>query len=433
VIIGGDWLVTSAGEPIRGGAIVSQGSRVHAVGTYAELTAADPSLPAEYFRDCVLTPGLVNAHTHLALTVLKDLAPPAPLPQWLRGVTRAILRLSDDDIAASTSLGALECLMCGVTVVGDIAYGPEALAAAADAGLGGVFYWEVLGLDAGDLSGELAEREFPTESGACTAGRTRCGISPHTPYTSGPRLLRAAHAVAVKHGVSFAVHVAESAAERELLASGAGPFADTARRLAPDFKPPRKSPVAYLESLGVLDAAVAVHCVDVDAADIALLKRRARGVVLCPRSNAYLHNGEPPVTALYRTGISLGVGTDSAASNADLDLLAEAREVRRIGRTVTSRRLMRMLTCDGAKALGVDDEFGSLEPGKQADVAIFRTGPTPDPETAVLLHGGRDVLEALLAAGVWRVREGRPCFPVGTVERAAERARETARRAIEEG
>jgi 5-methylthioadenosine/S-adenosylhomocysteine deaminase len=431
MIVGGDWLVTAAGDPIRGGAVLTQGARIHAVGTFAELTAAHPATHAEYYRGCVLTPGLVNAHTHLSLTVLKDLAPSAPLPQWLRDVTKAIVRMGQDEFAASASLGALECLLCGVTVVGDIVYGPEALAASADAGLAGVFCWEVLGLDADDLPAELAEREFPADPGACTSGRTRCGVSPHTPYTSGPRLLRAIHEIAETHHTAYVVHVAESPAERELLRAGTGPFADTARRLAPDLVPPRTSPVAYLDSLGVLDGAVAVHCVDVDRADIALLKRHARAVVVCPRSNAYLHNGEPPVPALYRSGITLAIGTDSAASNTDLDLLSEARAVRAIGPAITSRRLLRMITADGAKALGVDDDFGTLEPGKQADFAVFRTGATADPESDVLRHGGRDTLEALCTAGVWRVREGRPCFPVGSIERAGARARAVAQQAMQ--
>jgi cytosine/adenosine deaminase-related metal-dependent hydrolase len=430
MIVGGDWLLTAAGEPIRGGAVLTQGARIQAVGTFAGLTSAHPSVGAEYYRGCVLTPGLVNAHTHLSLTVLKDLAPSAPLPEWLGGVTKAVLRMGHDDFAASASLGALECLLSGVTVVGDVTYGPEALAASADAGLGGVFCWEVLGLDADDLPRELAEREFPAHTGACTSGRTRCGVSPHTPYTSGPRLLRATHAIAQRRHGAYVVHVAESAAERELLEAGTGPFADTARRLAPDFAVPRTSPVAYLDSLGVLDGAIAVHCVDVDAADIALLKRSVRGVVVCPRSNAYLHNGEPPISALHRAGITLAIGTDSAASNTDLDLLSEARAARAIGRTLTSRGILRMLTADGAKTLGIDDAFGTLEPGKQADLAVFRTEATRDPETAVLRHGGRDALEALCAAGIWRVREGRPCFPVGPIERAGARARAVAERGM---
>ena len=136
-------------------------------------------------------------------------------------------------------------------------------------------------------------------------------------------------------------------------------------------------------------------------------------------------------SALSRAGVTLGIGTDSAASNTDLDLLSEARAVREIGKTVTARRLLRMLMSDGAKALGLDDDFGTLEHGKQADIAVFRTGPTAEPERDLVRHGGRDTLEAVCAAGIWRVREGRPCFPVGPIERAGARARAVAEQAMD--
>lgn len=430
MIIGADWLLTGAGDPIRDGAVLTRGSRVEAAGSFAALVVDNPGEATEFFNDCVLMPGLVNAHTHLSLSVLKGLLAPEAMAPWLRKVTRAVHALGDDDFAASASLGALECLQCGVTSVGDIAYGPEALAAAADAGVGGVFYWEVLGLEAGDLSGELADREFPTEVGMCNAGRTRCGVSPHAPYSSGPELLRAVHTVARRHKVGFAVHVAESEAERDLMLYGEGPFADAARRLAPDFTPPRSSSVAYLSSLGVLDDALAIHCVHLQPGDIPLLKSKTRGVVLCPRSNAYLRNGKPPVSELYAANVKLALGTDSTASNSDLDIMEEARALRTLASTITARRLIRMVTRDAARALGLHDEIGTLEPGKQADVALFRIGPVTDPEAAVVRSAGRDALEAVMTAGVWRVREGRPSFPTAAIERAAARARAKAEAAV---
>lgn len=423
MIVGGDWLVTAEGAPIRGGAVVTHGGRITEVGTYAALTSVHRGVPAEYFRGCVLTPGLVNAHTHLSLTVLGGLVASAPLPEWLGTVTKAVRAMTADDFAASTALGALECLACGVTTVGDIAYGPEALATAADAGLAGTFFWEVLGITADGLARDLAEREFPSERASCTSERTRCGISPHSPYTSGPGLLRAASAAAHAKGAPFAIHLAESPAERQLLERGRGPFLATAHRLAPDFHLPRLSPVAYAHSLGVLKGALAIHCVDTDAADIATLKADGATVALCPRSNAYLHNGAPPVAALSDAGVNLAVGTDSAASNGDLDLLEEAREVRRLGVTVTSRRLVRMITSDAAAALGLGSSMGTLAVGKQADIAVFRLGQTEDPETALLLHGGRRTLQAVCSGGVWRIRDGRACLPTSAAERAGARVR----------
>ncbi|MDO8964607.1 MAG: amidohydrolase family protein [Coriobacteriia bacterium] len=431
MIVGADWLITGVGAPTRRGGVYCHASQVVEVGTFDDLVAAHPAQPAEYFADCIITPGLVNAHTHLSLTVLQGLTPRGEFAPWLGTVTRAVLAMGHDDFAASASLGAIESLQCGVTAVGDIVYGPEALAATADAGVAGAFFWEVLGIDAADLSGELADSEFPTGRGSCTTGRTRCGISPHAPYSSGPQLLQATHTIAAAHGVGYAVHVAESLAESELTRHGAGPFAPIARRLAPDFTTPRRSPVAYLDSLGVLDDALAIHCVQVDADDIRLLKQKTRGVALCPRSNEYLGNGHPPVSELYAAGVTIALGTDSAASNADLDLMNEVRAIRRLGPAITSRRLLRMVTTDGARALGLGDTLGSLEPGKQADVAVFRIAATADPETAVVKKAGRDTLAAVITAGSWRVRDSRPCFPTGAADRAGARAREVAQRAID--
>jgi len=129
--------------------------------------------------------------------------------------------------------------------------------------------------------------------------------------------------------------------------------------------------------------------------------------------------------------VALALGTDSAASNADLDILAEARAVAGIAPRMTARRLMRMVTIEGAKALGMDDEFGSLTAGKQADLAVFRVGATREPEEAIIRAGGRETIEAVMSGGTWRMRECRHVFPTQSAQRAADRARTVAQRAIE--
>lgn len=431
MIVAGDWLLPGDGQPLQGGAVLLRGPRIQEVAPYEALVAAHPGEPVDVHAGCVITPGLVNAHTHLSLTVLRDLAPPGDLATWLRSVAKGISAMRDDEFAASATLGALESLEAGVTVVGDIAYGPEAPAACGDAGLAGTYYWEVLGIEAADLSRELARREFPSGPGQCTSGRTRRGLTPHAPYTAGPELLRAVHSEARRLEAGFAVHVAESLAERQLLAGGAGPFQETAARFARGFTPPRTSSVAYLDALGVLEGALAIHCVHLGEGDAALLGAKARAVVLCPRSNAVLGNGRPPVSALAAAGVALALGTDSAASNADLDILAEARALAAIAPQMTARRLMRMMTIEGAAALGLDDELGSLEAGKQADLAVFRVGETREPEEAVIRAGGRETLKAVMSGGAWRMRECRHVFPTQAAERAADRARSVAQRAID--
>jgi cytosine/adenosine deaminase-related metal-dependent hydrolase len=430
MILTADWVLPVVGRPLARGAVLTRGPRIEKVGPLEEIEAAAPLEAVERFDGCVLMPGLVNAHTHLSLSVLGGLVPSMPMRPFLKQVTKAILAMSDDDFASSAALGALQSLRCGVTCVGDIAYGPESLAASADVGLAGVFFWEVLGIEAADLSSELAEREFPAEVGSCSTGRARCGISPHTPYTSGPELLKAEWNVSQRHHVAFSLHVAESPAERDLMLGGTGPLAETASRLADGFRCPHVGSVEYLETLGVLQDAVAVHCTNLEPGDTRRLKKNARGVVLCPRSNEYLHNGAPPVGELSSAGIYLALGTDSAASNVDLDLWEEARAVRALDRSLTSRRILAMLTHDGALTLGLDHLCGSLAPGLQADIAVIRTGETSDPETAVITTGGRATVEAVMSAGLWRVRDGRSALPSMALERAAAGSRAVAERAL---
>lgn len=427
MIVAADWVLPVEAPPIRRGAVLVRGRRIALVGPLDAVVKSCPGERVVDFPGCVCTPGLVNAHSHLSLTALGGLLEPSPFAEWLPQVPRAVRALDPDDLAASSETGALECLRHGVTAVGDVAYGPEAMASAGDVGVGGVFFWEVLGISAGELAEELAEHEFPVGAAFGHRARTRPGLSPHSPYTSGPGLLEAVAAAARKGDIPFAVHVAESQAEVRLTVLGGGPLADVAGRLALGFRPRRMGPVAYLDALGVLRDAVAVHCVHLLPGDTARLAERTRGVVLCPRSNRFLDNGDPPVAELMQAGCTLALGTDSSASNTDLDLRAEARVLREIAPAVTGRGLLRMLTADAAAMLGVADAFGAVAPGRQADLALFRCDRTTDPEEAVIDERCR--VEAVLSAGSWRVREGRALFEPAA-EAATKNARAKAARAL---
>jgi cytosine/adenosine deaminase-related metal-dependent hydrolase len=371
-------------------------------------------------------PGLVNAHTHLALTCLAGLIPPMPFADWIARIPPAMSALSDDDLAASAALGALRNVASGVTVIGDITYGPESVATAADTGLAGRFYWEVLGETPDSLPQALVDMDFPTDCATACGVRVRCGVSPHAPYTSGPETLRGTYAIAQAERLGYVVHAAESDAETELLRSGTGPLADLAGRLAHGFEAPGTTPIAYLNRLGVLDGAVVVHCAKATHRDIATLARRAAGVVLCPRSNEYLMNGAPPAWSLDAAGIPLALGTDSQASNHDLDLFNEARHLAAIEPRFSPERLIRMLTLGGAEVLGMNDAFGSLTVGKQADMTVYRVSAA-DPYRALLEQAGRGKTEAVVSGGVWRMFSGGPTIGVSVIERASRLATERAR------
>lgn len=350
------------------------------------------------------------------------------MAEWLGRLVKATRALSDDDLAASASLGAEQSLLCGVTVVGDIVYGPEAPSAAIDAGLGGAFFWEVLGITESELAEELARREYPADPVGC-GGRIRCGLTPHSTYTSGPSLIRATHEMARDQGSPWAIHLAESGAESRLLAYGDGPLSGVAERLAFGFHPPRRSAVAYIDKLRALDGAVAVHCTQASPNDAQRLARHARGVVLCPRSNAFLHNGAPPAQVLADAGVPLGLGTDSAASNEDLDLFEEGRALLKIAPALGAERVLRMMTVEGAGILGVDDRLGSLEAGKEADIVVMSLRGGPDPVEALVALGGLGRVRAVMTSGVWRVTGGKPVFQSDAASKI-ERARAKAEAAL---
>ena len=406
LLVTGDWVVPVTAPAIPRGAVLVDADRIVAVGPRADLeTMCAIDTARADFPGCVITPGLVNAHTHLTLTALSGVVPPRRFDVWLPRLVAALKPWNIADHEASGVIGAEESLLSGVTVVGDIAYGAAEVASASSAGLGGVYYWELLGLHPDAVDEHLAYLRYPTDS-EVFGPRVVCGLSPHSPYTSGPGLLRAVRAAAEERDVPFAIHVAESAAEHELMHDGAGALAGTAERTAFGFIPPRASTVAYLDRLGVLEGATAVHCCHLEAGDIGLLSERGASVVTCPRSNRYLDNPPAFVAPLLAAGIPLGIGTDSSASNSDLDLLSEVRALRAAEPSLSAETLLCIATAGGAKALGVDDRFGALSHGMQADLAVFAVGETDQPADVVVSNGGRMTACAVMSGGQWRVRDG---------------------------
>jgi cytosine/adenosine deaminase-related metal-dependent hydrolase len=426
VIVTADWVLPVTEPPIRHGAVAVREGVVVEVGMAADVCARwlDDADAVE-LDGCILAPGLVNAHTHLSLTALRGLTRRVPLPEWLPSVTKVVLGLSHEEFGASATLGALACLVSGTTVVGDVVYGGEAVRAATDIGLGGAFCWEVLGMDPAEMRESLERRGWPLPGEEHIYGdedRVEAGVSPHSPYASGPHLLQAAHTFARRHGGPFVIHVAESEFELAVVADGSGPFADQAGRLAHGLVPAGLTPVAYLDSLGVLDDAVCVHAVHLTDADIALLAEKARGVVLCPRSNEWLRNGPPPVAALRAAGVRLAVGTDSLGSNADLDLFAEVAALRALDPTLGDAEALWMMTAGGAQLLGMAGSFGAIAPGVQADLVAVRAdaGDADDP-VAALLARGTDGVESVMVRGEWRVRDCGPTFDTAGIEAAGAR------------
>jgi len=371
--------------PLDDGAVlVGSDGRIAAVGPHA-IVPSPPGAETLEFRDAVLVPGLINCHTHLELTHLAGQNREGDFTRWIRRVRELKQETPGEQFLAAARQGVRDGWARGVTCVADTGDSGAPLRALAELGGRGIYYQEVFGPDpaqveesmSGLRSTVLALRASLTVQ---PSNRLTLGVSPHAPYTVSAPLYRAVAHYARSERLPIAVHLAESHAETGLVRDGAGPFADALARRGITFEAQRVSPVEYLHGLGVLRAALCIHCVQIDARDIGLLKADAAAVAHCPLSNRAHNHGTAPLAALRTAGVPTGLGTDSVVSVGEPDLWAEARAA-----GLGEADALRMLTIEGARALGWDSEIGSLEVGKAGDLAVLPGLARPRPSSPALL------------------------------------------------
>ena len=379
-VVRAEWVFPVASEAIHDGAVVVERERVLGVGTAADMRARYPGAAKVDLGGSAVFPAAVNAHTHLELTRLAGAVPSQPFVDWILALIAARRALSYGDLAEAAQDGVRMLRESGTAAVGEISSAGASVAPVVESGLRGVVYFELLGSDparAPDLF-ERGKQQIAEWRERYPDARVRFGLSLHTPYTVSAALFRLAGAWCADEGVPLCVHVAESPAETRWLGDHTGPIADTMYAklgLPTDLEPaPARSPVAFLHAMGVLRSRpLLAHGVQVDTSDLHTLSDEQTPVVHCPRSNAYLHCGRMPYGAYRAAGVPLALGTDSLASSHSLsvwDELAVAWSLHRSGGdTVQPRDLLRLVTLDGAVALGCDDELGSLEAGKRAEMA----------------------------------------------------------------
>jgi cytosine/adenosine deaminase-related metal-dependent hydrolase len=413
-VLASRWVLPVTSPPVPRGAVAVEGSRVVAVGTARELQQAFPQARWIDCGDAILLPGLVNVHSHLELTVLRGRLERSDFYAWIAelvGLKNA--RLTSDDLLVSARLGCLEAIRAGVTTLADTSDAEAPLQALAESGLRGVVYQECFGPDPEQveaalelLQGKLlAHQTFLRRQPPEVAARLRLGVSPHAPYSVSPQLYQRVARWAIEEGLDLALHAAESQAERQLLLDGGGAFGEMLRRRQIPYSPPGCSLVEFLDRLGVLEAApLLIHGVTIEPAETRRLTANRVRLAHCPKSNAKFGHGVAPLRAWLNEGLVVGLGTDSVASNNGGDLLEEARfcgllhrAVEKDGDWPSADQLLRLLTIEGARTLHLEEEIGSLEAGKRADlIAVSLTHPANipdyDPVTALLFSGsGRDV------------------------------------------
>ena len=377
--------------PIEDGAVlVGDDGTIAAVGPDAGVPAP-AGCDALEFRDAVLVPGLVNTHTHLELTHLAGKNPEMEFPRWIRRVRALKQETAPDEFDRAAERGLREAWARGVTCVADTGDSGAALRALHRLGGRGIAYHEVFGPDPAQLETSLEGlRARLHELRRYTSFHVGLGVSPHAPYTVSAPLYRAVADEARRDGLPIAVHLAESREETAFVRDGTGPFAEAWRARGIPVEARGVSPVRFLESLGVLRrGTLCIHVVQLDRDDIAALARTGVGVAHCPLSNRAHGHGAAPLAALRAAGVPVGLGTDSVVSVGSVDLWAEGKAA-----GLDGDEALRMLTIEGARALCLDRVIGSLEAGKQADLAVFADLAAERPGALATVLSGRIVYRA---------------------------------------
>lgn len=370
-IYSGRYVVTmDAGRRvIENGAVATRGERIVGVGPRAEIERRFQARRKLHRPEALITPGLINTHTHAPMSLLRGIADDLRLQEWLENyIFPAEARnVSPEFVRWGTKLACLEMMLSGTTTFVDMYYFEEQIAEATkEAGMRAVLGQTVIGFPVPDArtpqeAVEVAERflkRFQDDPLIVPA------VAPHAIYTNSDEMLIACRRLADRYKAPLLIHVAETKKERE----------DSLRER-------KQTPVQALGRLGVLDGrTLAAHAIHVDAADLDVLRAKGTGVAHCPSSNMKLASGIAPVVAMLRKGLAVGLGTDGpAGSNNDFNMFEEMDLASKLQKVATddpealpARQAFEMATILGARAIGMEGEIGSLEPGKRADLIIVR-------------------------------------------------------------
>ena len=352
---------------IEDGGIAISNGRIVAVGSRADIEPRYTSRQRVNATGKVVTPGLINGHTHVPMVLFRGLADDLDLQEWL---TKYIFpaeakNVTEEFVRVGTRLGLAEMIRGGTTTYCDMYYFEDAIAdETAKAGVRGVLGETIIDFPVADNKTNEQGMAYVEKFVARWKGHELIvpAIAPHAPYTVSEQHLKAARAFSDRTGVPIVIHIAE-----------------TKREVDDSVKANGASPVAYLDRISFLnDHVIAAHMVWPQGTDIAILKRRGVGVVHNPQSNMKLAAGVAPVPKMMAEHVLLGLGTDGAASNNDLNMWEEMDTVAKLHKVFTgdpkvisAQEAFELATISGAQALHLETEIGSLENGKRADLLVI--------------------------------------------------------------
>ncbi len=371
------WIFPVAAAPIADGAIeIGPDGRIAALHRRAPRAALD-------LGDSAIVPGFINAHTHLEFSDLSEpLQPAHPFSDWIRALVK--YRRTRGDAREAILRGLEECRRNGTSAIGEIATADwperESSAPAPRA----VVFREFLGLAPGKVAGQLEiARRFLKERGIDERAGILRGLSPHAPYSVHPQLFAGLIECARQARAPVTVHLAETEAELELLRNGTGELVELLNGFGewrPGVIPIGLRPIDFLRRLAVLERVIVAHANYLDDEEIDFVAvHRNITVAYCPRTHAFFGHSDHPWRTLADRGGRIAIGTDGRGSNPDLSVWNELQFLNRRFPECDPALLLQMGTLNGACALGLDSQLGTIEPGKSAQGAVLRLG---DPRAA---------------------------------------------------
>ncbi len=367
----------SASTVIDKGAVIINKGIIQALGSAESITRRFPGHRGINLPNTVLMPGLINTHTHLELPSVVNNIRSRTFPDWVLNLIRATRDLSQKDYTSAATNNINTLIKSGTTTVGEICTHDVSPGLLKQSRLRAVVFHEII------HNGQKRQVRLPSRSHSALV---ETGLSPHSPYTVSERALRSISNVSRQHGIKLTMHVAESMDEIRLLQrkkSGLEKIYQFARWDL-SWAPEASSSIEYLYHIGFLSPRLlAVHCVQLTDGDIKLIKKSGTAVAHCPRSNKELVIGRMPLKKMLDAGIRVGLGTDSLASSPSLSMWDEMRHALQLHEKdgISAKEIFHLATRGGAKALGMDKEIGTIEPGKKADLIAI---PLPKKNTGDL-------------------------------------------------
>lgn len=406
-----DWLVPVCPENrvLEDHAVIVDQGRIEAIVPGERLDSDHAGLEVRRLSGCVLIPGLINAHTHAAMSLMRGLADDLPLMEWLQDhVWPAEQRwVGPDFVRAGSELAMAEMLSSGTTCFNDLYFFPDVTAATAvRAGLRAVIGIPIINLPTAwaDNEDEYFSRGLQVHQELLSEPLVSTAFAPHAPYTVSDQAFERMRELAEEMDVPVHLHLLEARGEID----------DSRKQFG-------KHPLDRLDALGLLGPRLlAVHMTQLEEADMDRLARAGVNVIHCPASNLKLASGICPVAGLDSRGVNVAIGTDGAASNNTLDMFAEMRLAALLAKgasgdpeAVPAHRALSMATIHAARALGLEDRIGSIEIGKQADLvavdlASLDTQPVHHVISQLVYACGRHQVSQVWVAGECVYAEGRP-------------------------